>query len=1058
MNIIAERSKIDKRKFEFIKEPGEFLRDLNTYFPKLMNYLWEQPKIVSFIIQNTDINYVGRYLAPLFADNFYENILSSNFMEDNLMYVITLLLEGEINKINNINQCLEFLDNSPCGCLLEELRRKNDIQNFFKTIIYNSVEDLEVNHSSKKISFNIKKINEEISKIKNAEKNKNKKKKKKDEDYMKFTYNNQFSDSISLDSGNSNKNRKKLREEQETFNQKYIPPLDKNALQVLFEENKNNKNMYDFLYTKINDCNSNKELYSDSKLMLDLNNFEYSIDLLTIYQKYFIIVINFINTIIEKILDNFHLIPYSVKCICKIILLLVEKKFPSINETEKNAFIAKFFFGKLLIPILKNPGLEAFINNFIISQNTFDNLNIISIIINRLTSASFYKSTDEKESDFTPYNWYFIEKMEKIIKIFNYLTKISIPSFIEKYIKGELPQDYEFNYFKENPDEVITHRSIFFNLAQVKVIIMTLNKFKNKIFTSKKTSGLEKTVEKLTYKSNEDLLDSILKSEKHKNNYVYNYNKNNNNSNTDTNINRESLQSVGTFDSLNSVLSRNSINKEKPKKSEEKNEIIKETKPDPKQHYFMLTSLLYNERYTQLFNIKQDTESFSIDEIKNAQDEESITKNNIIKVKNFFCSLLYNYNKLVKTDFEEGKTENTEKILNELKTLMKSSNFDDGNIPSEWYVTSLLEYLKKIPEDLTKNDCEELYKDIENDVNKSIKELDFEALSVIMGKLKFAKMGKRYFDESKKLLIDIKLNEESKLIIERYFIPVDIKFCLEEEEIGEFAINRSLFRNKDKLTKEKIKEYERKNENIRLCVTINEFIKKFPNLVKYQEYQDLDVFEIQKNLNFSSNIDKYLGIIKDTIKEHYEKGLNSILEKINDYIMSKVYDKIFPIEPYEDDNKIFQQSIKLSWTEPKHFIKSKRKLVFGSFLTDFLKFFKTMDSEKSPNKKLSNMMEIFNSIGFLLQFNGAGKDIGVDDQLPILNYAFIKVQPLRMYSNAKFMELYIGERKNKIEGNQLAQLLSICKFIANITPSQLFDVTQEEYIKNCNDSINLGKN
>ena len=116
-------------------------------------------------------------------------------------------------------------------------------------------------------------------------------------------------------------------------------------------------------------------------------------------------------------MDNFHLIPYSVKCICKIILLLVEKKFPSINETEKNAFIAKFFFGKLLIPILKNPGLEAFINNFIISQNTFDNLNIISIIINRLTSASFYKSTDEKESDFTPYNWYFIEKMEKLFEI-----------------------------------------------------------------------------------------------------------------------------------------------------------------------------------------------------------------------------------------------------------------------------------------------------------------------------------------------------------------------------------------------------------------------------------------------------------------------------------------------------------------------------------------------------------------------------------------------------------------------------------------------------------------
>ena len=87
------------------------------------------------------------------------------------------------------------------------------------------------------------------------------------------------------------------------------------------------------------------------------------------------VIIKFINEILENILDNFHLLPYSIKCLCKIILLLVEKKFPSINESEKNAFIAKFFFGKLLVPFLKNPGVEAFINNFIISQNTLLYLN-----------------------------------------------------------------------------------------------------------------------------------------------------------------------------------------------------------------------------------------------------------------------------------------------------------------------------------------------------------------------------------------------------------------------------------------------------------------------------------------------------------------------------------------------------------------------------------------------------------------------------------------------------------------------------------------------------------
>ena len=166
--------------------------------------------------------------------------------------------------------------------------------------------------------------------------------------------------------------------------------------------------------------------------------------------------------------------------------------------------------------------------------------------------------------------------------------------------------------------------------------------------------------------------------------------------------------------------------------------------------------------------------------------------------------------------------------------------------------------------------------------------------------------------------------------------------------------------------------------------------------------------------------------------------------------MTKLYDKLFPIEPYEEDNKIFKQSIRLLWVEPKNLMKVKRQLILGNFLPDFLNNFRLMDAEKSPRKKLLYMHEIFCSIGFLLQFNGVGKENGVDDQLPILNYAFIKAHPQRLFSNAKFMDLYIGEKRNKIEGSQLTQLLGICEFIANIKPENLFEVSHAEYIEKCN--------
>ena len=99
------------------------------------------------------------------------------------------------------------------------------------------------------------------------------------------------------------------------------------------------------------------------------------------------------------------------------------------------------------------------------------------------------------------------------------------------------------------------------------------------------------------------------------------------------------------------------------------------------------------------------------------------------------------------------------------------------------------------------------------------------------------------------------------------------------------------------------------------------------------------------------------------------------------------------------------------------------------------------------------MMEIYNSIGYLLQLNGIGKEAGVDEEMPILNYTFVKAQPTRIYSNAKFMEIYIGDRKNQNEGSKLAQLLSICSYVSNLDYSQLLDVTAEEFNKRCNESI-----
>ena len=64
-------------------------------------------------------------------------------MENNLLYVITMMLKDEINKLDNINQIDNFLENSKCGFLLEELQKMPDIQIFFKKVIQKTVETIE---------------------------------------------------------------------------------------------------------------------------------------------------------------------------------------------------------------------------------------------------------------------------------------------------------------------------------------------------------------------------------------------------------------------------------------------------------------------------------------------------------------------------------------------------------------------------------------------------------------------------------------------------------------------------------------------------------------------------------------------------------------------------------------------------------------------------------------------------------------------------------------------------------------------------------------------------
>jgi hypothetical protein len=110
LNVLKNEANINNEiYYQLIENNRDYLKDLNLYIPKFLSYLWENPSLIAKILINSNMNDVKKYLAPLFCNNFYENILSPNHIEDQLLYVIYLLLDQEIDKLNNISETNKFL-------------------------------------------------------------------------------------------------------------------------------------------------------------------------------------------------------------------------------------------------------------------------------------------------------------------------------------------------------------------------------------------------------------------------------------------------------------------------------------------------------------------------------------------------------------------------------------------------------------------------------------------------------------------------------------------------------------------------------------------------------------------------------------------------------------------------------------------------------------------------------------------------------------------------------------------------------------------------------------
>ena len=990
-------------------------KDLSTIFKtswlfvkSFLNKLWKQPYIIYQLLSLSNISDIKNNLAPFFANNFYDNILSSHYFGDNLIYIISLLLKEEINNLSNLNNPESFLENTPCGIFLEQLCDKCDIKSFCKLNILNIIENLESTFSSKIICFDTDGIQNYFKKNKNM---------------FKKPLTNDFEreEEIMREEKNS--------EEIKIFNSNYLIDLKIKILEnfITKYENENNYNMKEYINYQIDESkkeidkfneseNKNlfgniknkKEIYGNENFIDNLFELEHSDNLFSIYITSFLKTVELINLLFKNLALNSHLLPYSIKCICKIILNLIIKKFPNINKAQQIAFMSRFFFDKLFLPILKNPSLKALISEYIISDETIKNLNLISIIISKLCSGKLYYYYEEN-GNYTPFNRFFIEKMPEVFSFFEEILKVDIPKFVTKLIDDKLEKNFRPSYFEDYPHEIIFHRSIFFNINDLYLVIQNMKKYKEKIFVDEKTKIIEAIFNKITQKNYFEIIESIKQTKLYENKDNFKNDKNKGN---------------------------------KKKNKDEKKEIKKEIN-----NYYLITKIKTNKEYSYIFKMNQEKEYLNKKEFKKVETEEEIMNNNLIKIKNLICQILYNFHILKNSDFNQESIINSSKIFKELKKYIKLSDYIiDETIPNEWYINTLLQYFNKIPKKYQDNDYELLYEEIGKDINSSLQLLSFDILGLFLDKIKFAEKNKTFYQKEEKSLIDLSLNEKAQAIIQYMEIPCELYFCYNDKEKKISLMEKKEDKSLEFLDSMILKEPPK---NTKISKTINSFTKIFPNIVKISLFhkENNKIFQILKEMDIPKIIEKYLNIVKNKIYNFNiwktEEEFYEINNKIYDFVTEKIYHKIYPLKPSIKDNDIYENSLKLYWTEPRNYIKDKANYSFDSFLPNIIYDFKQLHKKKSPRKKIIVMRDIFNCINNLVKLNGDDENIDIDQQISILIYAFIKAQPSNIETDCNFIELFI--EKDGENESLLSQLKIISKFVDEIKYTNLIGVSKEEF-------------
>ena len=1064
------------------------------------------------LIKSSPVEY-HKELTNFLVLFFYENTINNSMNNDELILLIYLVLENLILKKlpekskYSTNKKL-FLNNNFEYHLIKQLTRRTDIRNYLCSILSDLL--LKIENYRDHLFIEIEKIDEAKEK-KNKDENDNesnilfddpdfnfgevKTLKKSNNKNIKKSKKNKLKDTLDqflfikdvapiniIRSSNLYKSRKSIHLNQPKIKlfdinhfdegndfellQKFDEPNGGNCkkekmIDLFFEENnidiislndkleeyKNlNSIMKNYLENQINEINSKKEskdIYSNNpinkafehiKKDYNMDNYNYLINTI---KKNYLKITSFIKELLDRLNENINSLPYTIKCISNIIEILIEKKYSKLNISnyDKIMFKISFFMGNIILPILSNPEYNGIITNEVTSKITKENIKVISKIFKQIISGHLFSNKEDPE--YTIFNKFIIETMPDIFKIVNNIQQnFKLPDFIINYFNriDDENRNINYDYFKENNyNEKIQFQSICFSYKILYIFIHIIIIEKEYFITNNKNEEEKKIFNELiNYK---ELIKKWHKNgvKNKKKEFLFL-----------SNINYQKVLK----EKMNLIISKNYHELMLPNNEKKNDNLILYEFKNCLLGVLAYVNILHEENFEKLI-LRKEQKIYNKNIIELLYQSRLNEKYKKVK----FDSLLNN-NEINNNKDNYNKDDlDFKKII--FPNIMNSAKYEIGfnlDIEKNKKITLFISYiqlhLNNIPRIYSKNNYSFLFTELIKESKELINLLNNTSilnhfhLKILEGKKLNSIINNHYLqikNMEKSICIQYLYHKTSFLsrfnIIQRKGLIAKVEYKIVKE-------NDALMPNVD---------------------TILSLLDVLPNFRKYENKVE-DIIDLEEKVEFADSLNKYFSDLKnqikneEIIKKFNNEELNLISVELENYILFKLYDKIYPSTSTKNDIQFYKKCRCLDFVKPENLIKDK-KIINEKLWKTSMNYINEADEKYTPIDKLKCYGKAFSILQNSINFCSGKEELGVDDTVPPLIYIFIKSKPKNLITNYNFCTLFLNPLLSKKGyGIILSQIGLVMNVIKDMTHKDLINITEEEFNNNYNSILSKIEN